>query len=354
MASKEQTPYINSHLFHQGFPQTVEKIIFTDDTDSRLSECQESSINIRDISAGRSEKKTYLSVTPDGKTAIVHNKSGTFALTENGGTRLFSTHYSYAGSFPPLTSIEGLERIDTSKTTSMASMFDGQDRLTSLDLSMWDTGSVTNMNGMFSDCKSLKKIDIYRFKTSNVRDFRCMFFNCKALKRISLGGFDMRSATDLTSMFYGCRSLTEANISDWRFERPVSLDLLFYGCKSLQSTDSFKWLETTCAESMNAMFLGCSSLKEADLPGFDTSGAKDMREMFAECENIERVSMPCASTAKTPKIQGIFRACPNLKKVELPRHPMAARSLKKEAKRVIGCNTIGQRDEKSVDTSKSI
>ena len=50
-------------------------------------------------------------------------------------------------------------QIDTSKVTSMKSMFNRCSSLTSLDLSNFDTSNVTDINGMFFLCSSLK--DVY-------------------------------------------------------------------------------------------------------------------------------------------------------------------------------------------------
>lgn len=56
--------------------------------------------------------------------------------------------------------IEGIERIDTSKVTDMSNMFSNMKSLTSLDLSNFDTLKATNQSYMFNNMKSLSKLTL--------------------------------------------------------------------------------------------------------------------------------------------------------------------------------------------------
>lgn len=60
--------------------------------------------------------------------------------------------------FTELTTIEGIENLNTSEVTSMRSMFSTCSKLTSLDLSNFNTANVTNMDYMFSGCNKLETI----------------------------------------------------------------------------------------------------------------------------------------------------------------------------------------------------
>ena len=59
------------------------------------------------------------------------------------------TCYSWFSGCSNLTTIEGMENLNTSNVTSMEYMFSGCSSLTGLDLSGFSTGSVTNMRNMF-------------------------------------------------------------------------------------------------------------------------------------------------------------------------------------------------------------
>ena len=66
-----------------------------------------------------------------------------------------------------LTSINGLDKLDTSKVTSMLQMFMDCTKMTSLDLSSFDTTNVTNFSTMFAFDPSLTSVDLSSF---TVRD----------------------------------------------------------------------------------------------------------------------------------------------------------------------------------------
>ena len=67
-----------------------------------------------------------------------------------------------------LTTIEGLEYINTEKVTDMSSMFNGCSSLQNIDFSKLNTQNVSNMSSMFNDCSSLVKIDLSKLNTQNV------------------------------------------------------------------------------------------------------------------------------------------------------------------------------------------
>ena len=73
----------------------------------------------------------------------------------------------------------GLEYLNTSNVTNMASMFDGCYSLTSLDLSSFNTTSVTDMKMMFYGCTNLTTIYVRSgWSTANVRSSDYMFEGC--------------------------------------------------------------------------------------------------------------------------------------------------------------------------------
>lgn len=73
----------------------------------------------------------------------------------------------------------GLEYLNTSNVTNMASMFDGCYSLTSLDLSSFNTTSVTDMKMMFYGCTNLTTIYVRSgWSTANVTESSYMFEGC--------------------------------------------------------------------------------------------------------------------------------------------------------------------------------
>ena len=89
-----------------------------------------------------------------------------------------------------LTTIEGLEHLNTSEVTDMEGMFEKCDAITTLDLSNFDTSKVENMSGMFRLCKSLTNLDVSSFDVSAVEDMTFMFDGCESLEELDLSHFN--------------------------------------------------------------------------------------------------------------------------------------------------------------------
>ena len=87
-------------------------------------------------------------------------------------------------SFSNLTTIKGIENLNTEEVTNMSYMFNRCSGLSSLDLSSFNTEEVTTMDWMFSSCSSLTSLDLSSFNTANVGYMDNMFSYCSGLKTI--------------------------------------------------------------------------------------------------------------------------------------------------------------------------
>ena len=82
-----------------------------------------------------------------------------------------------------LSSIEGLQNLDTSNVTNMRNMFYFCLSLTSLDLSDFDTSKVNNMDNMFGYCSYLTNLNISNFDTGAVENMRMMFWRRREIAK---------------------------------------------------------------------------------------------------------------------------------------------------------------------------
>ncbi|EOV2449548.1 BspA family leucine-rich repeat surface protein [Enterococcus faecalis] len=62
---------------------------------------------------------------------------------------------------PLLTEIDGLDKLDVSRVTSMRDMFSGDSKLTTLDVSGWNTESITEIDSMLF-AKNIRSITLGR------------------------------------------------------------------------------------------------------------------------------------------------------------------------------------------------
>ena len=123
-----------------------------------------------------------------------------------------------------LTTIEGIEYLNTAKVTNMNYMFDNCESLKSLDLTKFNTENVTSMKFMFEACTTLTSLDVSNFNTAKVTDINYMFSNCSALTTIyASDNFVTDQVTYGNNMFNGCEKLngydgskTDHNYANYR------------------------------------------------------------------------------------------------------------------------------------------
>ena len=107
-----------------------------------------------------------------------------------------------------LTSVSGLEYLNTDSVTNMSYMFSTCYGLTSLDVSSFNTANVTNMGYMFGGCSGLTILDLSNFYTAQVTDMHSMFYYCRSLTTIYAGeGWSTAKVEEDDGMFLQCTSL---------------------------------------------------------------------------------------------------------------------------------------------------
>ena len=139
--------------------------------------------------------------------------------------------------FDKLTSISGLDLLDTSSTTKMNGVFQFCNSITDLDLSEWDTSKVTQMYDMFQHCTSLTHLNLKGWDTSSVTNTSFMFYNCQSLVELNLDNWDTSSVTEMSSMFKNCYNLTRLDLSGWDTSSITSSRYahdIFTSCTNLQ------------------------------------------------------------------------------------------------------------------------
>ena len=189
-----------------------------------------------------------------------------------------------------LTSIEGIENLNTSNVKYMNEMFGQCSNLETLDLSHFNTENVENMSDMFNGCTKLHDLNISSFNTKNVTNMSEMFYGCSSLDSLDLSHFNTRYVRKdgMNYMFNGCSSLSSLDVSNFTTDKPsMQLDGLFKGCRSLQTLDLSSF-STGGASSVTDMFYGCSALRTiyvSDLFKFNNSVSSS--NMFRGCHSLK-------------------------------------------------------------------
>lgn len=220
--------------------------------------------------------------------------------------------------FEGLNKLESIEFIhfDTSNVTDMTSMFAGCDNLRSLDVSNFNTSKVTDMSAMFDWCEKLEYLDVSNFDTSNVTTMEFMFAGCENLKEIDVSGFDTSNVIDMRSMFYNCRSLTSLDVSNFKTSNVTDMNSMFEMCDAITNLNLSNF-DTSKVIYMGSMFNFCGSLTSLDLSNFDTSKVKNMSHMFAYCIELESVDVSNFNTSNVETMESMFESCRNLTTVDV-------------------------------------
>jgi len=207
-----------------GHKDKITKIVFEDTAvvheDAEytydISSLQDKSVMAYMINNGDDTYTTY--INSDGK--ITANRDSSFLFYK----------------FTKLTTIEGLENLDTSRVTNMRSMFDGDSSLMTIDLSSFDTSQVEYAAHMFYGCNNLNALDVSNFDTSQVIDMGYMFYNCNSLTALNVSNFNTSKVTNMSAMFAYC-SLSILDLSNFDTSQVTNMSSMFYGCNSLTTID---------------------------------------------------------------------------------------------------------------------
>lgn len=162
-----------------------------------------------------------------------------------------------------LTSIEGLENLNTSDVTSMDYMFYKCGQLRALDLSGFNTEKVENMRDMFSNCKNLETLNLSSFKTNNLTNMSEMFLGCNKIAQLDLSGFNTSGVKALDQVFKNCYALEALDLSSFDTKWVTEMSSLFEYCKSLKTIYVSDLFSIFNVENSTNMFRSCNNLKGA-------------------------------------------------------------------------------------------
>ena len=165
-------------------------------------------------------------------------------------------------SFDNVTTIIGMENLNSSEVTNMQAMFAESPKLKSVDLSHLDMSRVTDMSNMFYGTESLTSIDFSACNVESVTTMKQMFYACRKLKTVIFGKkFKTDKVTDMSYMFQSCESLEALDLSNFDTKKVTTMQNMFASCKSLPMLD-LRNIYTTAVTNTSYMFSGCSSLRE--------------------------------------------------------------------------------------------
>ena len=176
--------------------------------------------------------------------------------------------------------------------TTCSKWFSGCTNLTSIEgIENLNTSNVKYMNEMFGQCSNLETLDLSHFNTENVGNMSNMFNGCTKLHDLNISSFNTENVTNMYGMFYGCSSLDTLDLSHFntRYVRKDGMNYMFNGCSSLSSLDVSHFTTDKNSMQLDGLFQGCSSLQMLDLSSFYTRGVGSVTDMFDGCSALRTI-----------------------------------------------------------------
>ena len=161
---------------------------------------------------------------------------GAYELNEGGNTPEWISKNSY------VKKVVFDASFANARPTSCNEWFFSCSNLTTIEgIEYLNTAKVTNMRNMFGHCESLKSLDLTNFNTENVENMSFMFRDCYALESLDLSSFNTAKVTSMSRMFYICKALTTIYASDNFVTDQVTYgNYMFNGCEKLNGYDGSK------------------------------------------------------------------------------------------------------------------
>ena len=96
---------------------------------------------------------------------------------------------------------------------------------------VWEN-DITECQCMFKDCSSIVEMNFSNFNIK-CNSMVYMFNGCNKLKSLDLSNFDVSSIIEMPNMFMNCWALTSLDLSNFDTSKTINMGHMFANCKSL-------------------------------------------------------------------------------------------------------------------------
>ena len=255
-----------------------------------------------------------------------------------------------------LTSITGLENLNTENVTTMESMFNYCTALTELDLTNFDVSKVVNTSNMFNHCSLLETIYATTdWNTETNEKSYYMFQGCDklmggAMTMYQAGNYDKTYAhpdggVDNPGYFTDpAAPRPYAVVTKNADNKPVAVAFYYdTNMNSLQADDvtiiktlntnnvAENWTGATLTsvtfdpsfagfhdlKTLSGWFSGCTALTELDLSNLNTENVTTMQSMLYNCTGLTELDLSHLSTGNVTNMQSMFNSCSSLTELDV-------------------------------------
>ena len=205
---------------------------------------------------------------------------------------------------------------DLKKITTMGAVWNSCFKIQNIDITGFDS-EPTSCSQTFCECRRLKYLNsIQRLVTSKCTTMYCMFQNCNQLKFIDCGEWDTSNVTNMSSVFYCCFNLYKADVSNWNVSKVTNIAYLFCNCNKLPVIDVSNWV-VTLPTSYYCLFANCTRVEHLDLKGFDTTNVTSMYQTFYQCISLKELDVSHFNTSKVTSFSQTFYCLRDLRYLDV-------------------------------------
>lgn len=142
-------------------------------------------------------------------------------------------------------------------------MFSGLKAVTNIEFNNFDTTKTTSMQSLFRYCEKLESIDFSKFTTNKTTDFGSFMNGCKSITTLTnFENIIVTNALDIGGMFANCQNLTVLDLTHFDTAKNKTTNIIFDGCSNLQTIyASEKFVVASELTAYGNTFRGCVKLK---------------------------------------------------------------------------------------------
>ncbi|EAC4839117.1 BspA family leucine-rich repeat surface protein [Listeria monocytogenes] len=196
----------------------------------------------------------------------------------------------------------------------------------------------------------LESVRIERSNLSRVTSFALAFYS-SVIEKVIIRDNDYPTAPSLLTteaMFKYCSSLRELDLSGLNTSAVTTMRDMFYSCSALEELD-LSHFDTSSVTNMFYMFYDNEKLEKLDVGNFDTSSVTNMYAMFANCTSLEELDVSNFDTNSATDMYRMFDSCVKLKKLDVSNFDTS--SVTDMAYMFRNCSTLEKLDVSNFNTS---
>lgn len=232
----------------------------------------------------------------------------------------------------------------------------GQDRkLQNLIIKCLNTPEIWEFTKSSPEChflhRELTESDILgKIECCNEEEkFSGAFEKWTKLEHVDLSKLDTSNAESVQAMFYHCVHLKDVDVKSLDTRNCQNFESMFDGCKELAAIEFGGKFTTAKAQTIREMFRDCESLTSLDLSSFQTKECEQMEMMFMGCSSLKSIDLQSFDGRNVVSLESMFKGCENLTDVNIKNIGITA--VKNISGMFEGCSHLEEIDLEGLSTS---